>query len=123
VAHWTKEEKARFIVAARKSGNVPAFCRRRGIGLRTYYRWERLVALAPRGRKLEALARQRGPREMTAQQEQMILDLADRHPEWSRLRVARAVGVSESGVYAVWEREGIPTSINQREWLRANERK
>jgi DNA invertase Pin-like site-specific DNA recombinase len=119
--HRAPAEKTLIVLEGRQSGNVSAVCEKHGIGRSTYYRWFRRAQLWRRRPDRHAdrtygLSRRRGRREMTPQQKEQIRDLAKTHPEWSRARVAQEVGVSESGVYAVWERHNIATSIEMRTW-------
>lgn len=110
---YSSEEKFLVLVLAEALGNVAAACRQMGMSRSTFYSLRR--AYAARGRSaLEPTLRRppRMPNAFTEETVRRILDLTERFPSYSCVRISaklRAAGVSASasGVRKVWKRYGL----------------
>jgi len=117
--------KARMgmLALAEQLNNVSAACRRAGISRSHYYEikepFERFGA--------EGLARQtrrkpRMPNQTPPELETQILEMTERYPVYSYLRISDqlkliGIGVSPSTVRAVWQRHGLTLRIHRLLWL------
>ena len=117
--------KARMgmLALAEQLNNVSAACRRAGISRSHYYEikeaFEKFGAegLAPQTRRKPRMPNQTPP-ELEAQ----ILEMTERYPAYSYLRISDqlklvGVGVSPSSVRAVWQRHGLTLRIHRLLWL------
>lgn len=117
--------KARMgmLALAEQLNNVSAACRRAGISRSHYYEikeaFEKFGAegLAPRQRRRPQMPNQTPP-----ELETQILEITERYPTYSYLRISDqlklvGVGVSPSTVRAVWQRHGLTLRIHRLLWL------
>jgi transposase InsO family protein len=117
--------KARMgmLALAEQLNNVSAACRRAGISRSHYYEikeaFEKFGAegLAPQTRR-----RPRMPNQTPPEMEAQILEMTERYPTYSYLRISDqlklvGVGVSPSTVRAVWQRHGLTLRIHRLLWL------
>ena len=117
--------KARMgmLALAEQLNNVSAACRRAGISRSHYYEikeaFEKFGAegLAPQKRRKPRMPNQTPP-ELEAQ----ILEMTERYPTYSYLRISDqlklvGIGVSPSTVRAVWQRHGLTLRIHRLLWL------
>lgn len=117
--------KARMgmLALAEQLNNVSSACRRAGISRSHYYEikeaFEKFGAegLAPQTRRKPRMPNQTPP-ELEAQ----ILEMTERYPVYSYVRISDqlklvGVGVSPSAVRAVWARHGLTLRIHRLLWL------
>lgn len=117
--------KARMgmLALAEQLNNVSAACRRAGISRSHYYEikeaFEKFGAegLAPQRRR-----KPRMPNQTPPELETQILEMTERYPTYSYLRISDqlklvGVGVSPSTVRAVWQRFGLTLRIHRLLWL------
>jgi transposase InsO family protein len=117
--------KARMgmLALAEQLNNVSAACRRAGISRSHYYEikeaFEKFGAegLAPRQRRRPQMPNQTPP-----ELETQILEMTERYPTYSYLRISDqlklvGIGVSPSTVRAVWQRHGLTLRIHRLLWL------
>jgi len=117
--------KARMgmLALAEQLNNVSAACRRAGISRSHYYEikeaFEKFGAegLAPQTKRKPRMPNQTPP-ELEAQ----ILEMTERYPTYSYLRISDqlklvGIGVSPSTVRAVWQRVGLTLRIHRLLWL------
>jgi len=117
--------KARMgmLALAEQLNNVSAACRRAGISRSHYYEikeaFEKFGAegLAPQTRR-----KPRMPNQTPPELEMQILEMTERYPTYSYLRISDqlklvGIGVSPSTVRAVWQRHGLTLRIHRLLWL------
>lgn len=117
--------KARMgmLALAEQLNNVRAACRRAGISRSHYYEikeaFEKFGAegLAPQSRR-----KPRMPNQTPPELESQILEMTERYPTYSYIRISDqlkliGIGVSPSAVRAVWQRHGLTLRIHRLLWL------
>lgn len=117
--------KARMgmLALAEELNNISAACRRAGISRSHYYEikdaFEKFGAegLAPQGKR-----KPRMPNQTPPELEVQILEMTERYPTYSYLRISDqlklvGIGVSPSSVRAVWQRHGLTLRIHRLLWL------
>jgi hypothetical protein len=120
-----KRIKARMgmLALAEQLNNISAACRQAGIRRSHYYEIKEAFekfgsgGLAPRARRKPRMPNQTPP-ELEAQ----ILEMTERYPSYSYLRISDqwkliGIGVSPSTVRMVWQRHGLTLRIQRLLWL------
>jgi transposase InsO family protein len=117
--------KARMgmLALAEELNNISAACRRAGISRSHYYEikdaFEKFGAdgLAPQPRR-----KPRMPNQTPPETEAQILEMTERYPTYSYLRISGqlkliGIGVSPAAVRAVWQRHGLTLRVQRLLWL------
>ena len=117
--------KARMgmLALAEQLNNVSAACRRAGISRSHYYEIkEAFEKFGAEGLAPQAKRKPRMPNQTPPELEAQILEMTERYPTYSYLRISDqlklvGVGVSPSTVRAVWQRFGLTLRIHRLLWL------
>lgn len=117
--------KARMgmLALAEQLNNVSAACRRAGISRSHYYEIkEAFEKFGAEGLAPQIKRKPRMPNQTPPELEAQILEMTERYPTYSYLRISDqlklvGIGVSPSTVRAVWQRFGLTLRIHRLLWL------